>query len=461
LKNPIYSLNGKDYNKTDIICGNDYELVKLGDICEGINGYAFKTSDYKKEGIPLITITHIKNGKINFNDNNFIEEDEKYSKFLIKKNDILLTLTGKKPNICSFAINTDNKKMYLNQRCAILRNYKIEKNYLFSTLNSILLKYINDNATDGTNQDNVSLKYILDLQIPIPKDKEKITEWVDKISKPYDEMNSKKNKILELEDKIKEKIDYIVSNEECDEVELGSLCDIKLGTRITKKDNLDGNIPVYGGGDITFYTNKHNREKYTLIISRYAMSKTCVRLIPNVFYLNDSGMSISSKNLKYKIYLNYYLLSHNIQEYIYNNCSSGSIQRNINMPLFEKIKIKIPKDEKLIDNLEPRFKEIEKLQTETKEAEELYNKYIKELSKEAIISDDVEITKSEDKIIIEDTKSIKSEDKIKESSDDEQIIEEKKDKKIKKKTKKSKSEESSSDDKKIKKKVKSKSKKDE
>ena len=44
---------------------------------------------------------------------------------------------------------------------------------------------------------------------------------------------------------------------------LGDLCEIKYGERITKKnDAVDDNYtgkkyPVYGGGDITFYTKKN------------------------------------------------------------------------------------------------------------------------------------------------------------------------------------------------------------
>jgi type I restriction-modification system DNA methylase subunit len=129
---------------------------------------------------------------------------------------------------------------------------------------------------------------------------------------------------------------------------LDDTCDIILGTRITKKENIEGNIPVYGGGDITFYTNKSNRSENTLIISRYALSKTCVRLIPNKFFLNDSGLSITSKNQELQKYINYYLLSDNTQEYIYKDCTSGSIQKNLNMGIFHKLKIPIPKSKQKI-----------------------------------------------------------------------------------------------------------------
>ena len=49
-----------------------------------------------------------------------------------------------------------------------------------------------------------------------------------------------------------------------------------------------------------------------------------------------------------------------------------------------KIKIKLPKNKTLIQDLEQTFQQIETLQTEVKIAEELYKKYIKDLSEEAI-----------------------------------------------------------------------------
>ena len=129
---------------------------------------------------------------------------------------------------------------------------------------------------------------------------------------------------------------------------LNDICNIELGTRITKNNNTEGEIPVYGGGDITFYTNKSNRSENTLIISRYALSKTCVRLLPYEFYLNDSGLSIKTKNKDLQTYINYYLLSDKNQEYIYYECTSGSIQRNLNMNIFNNLQLPVPKSEQKI-----------------------------------------------------------------------------------------------------------------
>ena len=99
--------------------------------------------------------------------------------------------------------------------------------------------------------------------------------------------------------------------------------------------------------------------------------------------MNDSGLSIHSKNQQIQNYINHLLLSKKYQKIIYN-CTSGSIQRNLNMNLFRSIKISIPKNKELIQELEPTFQQIETLQNEVKLAEKRYKELIQELSQEAI-----------------------------------------------------------------------------
>ena len=137
----------------------------------------------------------------------------------------------------------------------------------------------------------------------------------------------------------------IICSEDYELEELKQICDISLVQEL-QKNNTIGNIPVYGGGDITFYTNTKNRDKNTLIISRYALSKCCVRIPTEDFYLNDSGLSIESKDNNIQEIIKFILLSDYFQNYIYTNCVSGSIQKNLNMNLFNNLKIPIPKSRK-------------------------------------------------------------------------------------------------------------------
>lgn len=363
LMNPIYSLNAKDYNKKVIICGDGYELVRLGDICECLTTTKHCTNIGKT------------NGKFKFY--NSSQNSNLYVDFCeITEYSIILGQGG------NFNIHFDKDFTPSKHVCVI---QSIKKNiillkylyYIIPELQKFII--VNGSTISWLNKTNIK-----NLELPIPKSQAKIQEWVDKISRPYDKMNSNKSRINELETFVQTRIKEICENEDCDEVELESICEIKYGTRITKKDNEIGIIPVYGGGDITFFTNKSNRNKGTLIISRYALSKTCVRLVYTNFYLNDSGLSIHCLNEDLQNYINALLLTNFMQNHIYKNCTSGSIQKNLNMNIFRNIKIQIPKNKQLIQNLESTFQEIETLQNEMKEAESEYKKLIKELSQEAI-----------------------------------------------------------------------------
>jgi restriction endonuclease S subunit len=401
-QNPIYSLNGKDYNQTEIVCGEDYELVELGNMCESQNGYAFKSSQYSKTGIPLITIKHIKNEKIIFNnEDKFIIENDKYKKFEIKKNDIILSLTGKKPTLCSIAINYSNNKQYLNQRCALLRNFQKINNYYFAAIfNEYMNEYINNNIGNGTNQDNVSLFDILKIKIPVPKNPEKIQHWVDKISQPYNEKNEKQSRIQELEKTIQERIQFICDNEECEEVELGKIL-------IRNKNGKTNSTAITNTGEYPFYSatannpnSTHNSydfddvDYYFLFAKSGGNSKTIYGKSLGIgkFWLTKGKTAANVAMIKFNInktynnnllYINIYLkmLLFDIQKSALYTTGNGNIDVKA---LLNDFKIKLPKNKKLIDDLNPMFQEIEEHQKAVKNADELYKKYIQELSNEAI-----------------------------------------------------------------------------
>ena len=382
LSNPICSLNGKDYNKKVIVCGEGYELVRLGDISEiklGTRITKKEAKEAKEANIPVYG-----GGDITF-------YTDKHNR---DKNTLIISRYAMSKECVRIIPN----KFFLNDSglSIHIKNLKLQQYVNLYLLTEFNQKYIYEHCTSGSIQRNINMTIFKNLQIPIPKSEDKILEWVNKISKPYDDKTSKKNKIKDLEEFIQNKIKDITDNEDCEEVELGNVCEINYGTRITQKNNIIGNIPVYGGGDVTFYTNISNRNKNTLIVSRYALSKCCVRLISTDFFLNDSGMSIKVKTNDLQNYLNNYFLSTKVQDYIYNNCTSGSVQRNININLFKKIKIKIPKNKQLIEDLTPTFNEIEKLNDDLKESEELYKQLIKELSEEAIPTESTLITEVKD-----------------------------------------------------------------
>jgi type I restriction enzyme S subunit len=385
MKNPNYSLNGNDYVKREINVGKDYELVKLGDVCEIKYGERIVkkdiiTGDYNVYG----------GGNTSYTSNKFNREGKtcKIGRFGTSEGNIIILL---------------NEKYFLNDSGFTIKSIdenKIRSEYLwFFMVNNKNIIY---DCTRGSIQKNVDMDKFKKIEIPIPKTKEKITEWVTKISKPYDEKNNKQNKIKELEKLVQEKIKNIIDNEECEEVKLGDVCEIKYGERIVKKNIKSGNYNVYGGGNTNYTINKFNREGKTCKIGRFGTSEdTIVILLNEKYFLNDSGFTIKSidENKIKSEYLWFFMV--NNKNMIYN-CTRGSIQKNVDIDKFKRTEIPIPKNKQLIKDLESTFNEIEKLQLEVKKSEELYNKYINELKEEAMPP-----KKKENKEIDIETKKIK------------------------------------------------------
>mgnify|MGYP000553961074 CR=1 FL=1 len=56
----------------------------------------------------------------------------------------------------------------------------------------------------GSTLKHLSKDYLTNLKVPIPKSQAKITEWVNKISKPFDKKNNNEQLIMKLENDIKE-----------------------------------------------------------------------------------------------------------------------------------------------------------------------------------------------------------------------------------------------------------------
>jgi type I restriction-modification system DNA methylase subunit len=214
----------------------------------------------------------------------------------------------------------------------IIFNNTKEKTSKVKFLNLNIKKYTEDKFEEINNE------------IVLTENKDDICEISDIMVSEATKDEILKNPLCSLNGKDYDKKE-IVCGKDYELKKLDVICDIKFGTRIIKKNSTDGSIPVYGGGDITFYTNTNNRNENTLIVSRYAMSKECVRIIPKKFYLNDSGLSIHAKDEKLQNYINYYLLTDANQKYIYENCTTGSIQKNINMTMLKNMLIPIPKSQ--------------------------------------------------------------------------------------------------------------------
>jgi type I restriction enzyme S subunit len=156
-----------------------WQWVKLGDVCEIINGYAFKSSQFTTDGVPVIKMGNISKDfalKINLNQQSYIAKNiaNLYQDFYIYPNDLLITLTDMSPSgeyLGTVAIYNLAKPALLNQRVGKFINLDqeiLDNNFLYYTLRSKdFRKYATLDDT-GNLQKNTNPKYLYEYLIPLP-----------------------------------------------------------------------------------------------------------------------------------------------------------------------------------------------------------------------------------------------------------------------------------------------------
>ena len=175
--------------------------VKLGDICEVRGGYAFKSIDFQKQGIPVIRISNISDNSVLLDDKTvFVDSvsQDMLQKYSIHKGDILVALSGATTG--KFGIYEEDTEALLNQRVAKLIPSNLINNlylyYYLNTLRSIILQ-----RAMGVAQPNISPKEIEDMIIflPLLETQIKIAQILDQARRLIDK---RKEQIALLDDLI-------------------------------------------------------------------------------------------------------------------------------------------------------------------------------------------------------------------------------------------------------------------
>lgn len=148
-----------------------YPTYKLGEICELLNGFAFKSSNYVQSGLRVIRITNVKKGYVIDEEPQFypIETQEELKKYILKKDDLLISLTG---NVGRVGIlREDLLPAALNQRVGCLRVKNksfVSLQYLFHLLNTDSFEKDCINSSKGIAQKNMSTEWLKEYEINLP-----------------------------------------------------------------------------------------------------------------------------------------------------------------------------------------------------------------------------------------------------------------------------------------------------
>ena len=168
------------------------EKIKIGDACDLLNGYSFKSDQYVDSGIRVIRIANVQKGYIEDNSPVFYPLDsEGLDKYMLEEEDLLISLTGNVGRVA--LLQKDMLPAALNQRVACLRlkTDRITKGFLFHILNSDFFEQQCILASNGVAQKNMNTEWLKDYEVPLYSISEqlKITEILDKTRKIIEARN--------------------------------------------------------------------------------------------------------------------------------------------------------------------------------------------------------------------------------------------------------------------------------
>ena len=304
------------------------EWKKLGEVCEVLNGFTFKSKEYVPTGIRVIRISDVQSGYISDKDIVFYPKEKlpEYKRYLLKKGDIVMSLTGNpgrvaciKENVCA-----------LNQRVACLRAKTTSNSYLYYFFNCKEFESIAFANSTGGAQKNLSTTWLNNFLIPIPslEEQKRIVGILDTFTDSIENLKQQiaqrrkqyehyRDQLLDLEGKPNEDIKKI-----------GDYCTMIKGNGVQKTDFVDNGIGCihYGQiythyGPFTYTTNKfvskevfekaRKASKGDIVMTD--TSENVEDICKSVAYLGEDDIAVSNHALIIKHEQNPKFLSYSTQ----------------------------------------------------------------------------------------------------------------------------------------------------
>ncbi|MCH3961759.1 MAG: restriction endonuclease subunit S [Solobacterium sp.] len=311
--------------------------MKLKEVVDFQNGYAFKSKDFISHGkYQIIKIKELKDGEVRFFTDSAsvnVNEDE-YRNYLIHNGDILFALTGdpvNKPNPLSWvgrvSIYNHEQKSLLNQRvCKVVPSDKVNVKYLYYYFRDYTHFYALASIAKGSaSQANISSKDIGEMEIELPslETQNKVVEILDSIS---ERISNNRNINKNLEQQAMAIFNDMFAESIYGESSVGDYIVPNRGKGLLSKDAIAGDVPVVAGGlEPATYHNQANTYAPVLTISASGANAGFVNLWNIPVWSSDS--SFIDSTMTEDVYF-WYVMFKSRQSEIFD-AQTGSAQPHI------------------------------------------------------------------------------------------------------------------------------------
>lgn len=377
----------------------DWVECKLGDLLKLRNGFAFKSSKYIGEGIPVIRIGDIKDWNVDTNGAKKIAEDSEYDSYIVKNGDILIAMSGATTG--KFGIYKSENKAYQNQRVGNLIPHNIEnlsKEFLFYLLYS-LKRDIEKDAYGGA-QPNISaikIESLRTLLAPLPIQR----AIVAKIEKLFTSLDQGIFDLKKAQQQLKIYRQAVLKKAFAGELIVNSrkekLINVtsKIGSGSTPKGGSssykESGIPLIRSLNIHFdyikyaglaFIDKNQAEKLKnvivnegdVLLNITGASIGRVNIAPREFHngrVNQHVSIIRAKDNSFNSkFLKYFLQSSDIQNWI-SNANYGVTRQALTKGMLENLEIPLPnlnEQHQIVKEIESRLSVCDQLEEGIKES---------------------------------------------------------------------------------------------
>lgn len=344
--------------------------MKIGDACELLNGFAFKSEQYVDSGIRIIRIANVQKGYIEDNFPVFYPLNSKrLEKYMLKEDDLLVSLTGNVGRVA--LLKKDMLPAALNQRVACLRlkTNRIDKRFLYHILNSDIFEQQCIRSSNGVAQKNMSTEWLKSYEIPLYSldEQQKITTVLDTIIAIIYE---RKKELKILDDLIKARFvemfgDPVTNTYELPIAILSELGALGRGISKHRPRNdpklLGGEYPLVQTGDVAnagLYITSYNSTYSELGLRQSKLWKKgtlCITIAANIAKTSilefdacfpDSIVGFIANEKTNNIFIHYWF---SFFQSILESQAPESAQKNINLKILSELKVIMPKKEKQDD----------------------------------------------------------------------------------------------------------------
>lgn len=149
----------------------DFDFVALGEVASVRSGFAFKSTDWRDSGIPVVKIANVKDGHLVMDGCSFVSQQvaDVAQEFALREGDILIAMTGYIGDIA--LVRDSDLPAVLNQRVGrffVSDPRRLDRPFLFYLLRESGIRKEIESLGYGSAQPNVSPSLIQGVTIPLP-----------------------------------------------------------------------------------------------------------------------------------------------------------------------------------------------------------------------------------------------------------------------------------------------------